>query len=162
MAQQDVFKLLKDIELKAVGLDEKTNKMQEGYFVSFRTIGLPIHHLDYENPWSPLGVNLQKDIPPTPPADPKTAPQTGSGKIDTTQAFAANIAASQQAYLNTYVLVDNKLQMNNQYSVMPGSSKLSDTWFAIITGANGIAPDMELSDDLKQAYADATAKLMDK
>ena len=60
MAQQDVFKLLKDIELKAVGLDEKTNKMQEGYFVSFRTIGLPIHKDDYDNPWSPLGVNLQK------------------------------------------------------------------------------------------------------
>lgn len=162
MAQQDVFKLLKDIELKAVGLDEKTNKMQEGYFVSFRTIGLPIHKDDYDNPWSPLGVNLQKDIPPTPPADPKDAPKTGSDKIDTTQAFAANIAKSQQSYLNTFVLVNNKLQMNNQYAVMPGSSKLDDTWFAIITGANGIPPDMELSDDMKQAYADATAKLMDK
>ena len=35
---QDVFKMLKDLELKAVGLDEKTNKMQEGYFVAFRNI----------------------------------------------------------------------------------------------------------------------------
>lgn len=158
----DVFKILKDLELKAVGLDENTNKMQEGYFVAFRTIGLPIHKDDYSNPWSPLGVNLQKDIPKTDPVDPKDAPKTGSDKIDTTQAFAANIAKSQQSYLSTYVLVNNKLQMNNQYSVMPGSSKLADTWYALINGANGIPPTMELSDALKQSYADATAKLMDK
>ena len=159
---QDVFKMLKDLELKAVGLDEKTSQMQEGYFVAFRSIGLPIHKDDYSNPWSPLGVNLQKDIPKTDPADPKDAPKTGSDKIDTTQAFAANIAKSQQSYLNTYVLVNNKLQMNNQYSVMPGSSKLADTWYAIMTGANGIPPTMELNEAMKQAYADATAKLMDK
>ena len=157
----DVIKMFKDLELKAVGLDDKTNKMQEGYFVAFRSIGLPIHPDDYANPWSPLGVNLQKDIPQTPAADPKTAPQTGSNKIDTTQAFAANIAKSQQSYLNGYVLVDNKLQMNNEYVVMPGSSKLADSWYAIMTGANGIPPTMQLSDALKQAYADATAKLMD-
>jgi len=159
---QDVFKMLKDLELKAVGLDETTNKMQEGYFVAFRNIGLPIHKDDYANPWSPLGANLEKDVPKSDPADPKSAPKTGSDKIDTNQAFAASIAKDQQSYLNTYVLVDNKLQMNNQYSVMPGSSKLADTWFAIMTGANGIPPTMELNDAMKQAYADATAKLMDK
>ena len=159
---QDVFKMLKDLELKAVGLDEKTNKMQEGYFVAFRSIGLPIHKADYENPYSPLGVNLNKDIPKTDPVDPKDAPKTGSDKIDTTQAFVANIAKSQQSYLSTYVLVNNKLQMNNEYSVMPGSSKLADTWYAIITGANGIPPTMELNDTMKKAYEEATAKLMDK
>ena len=42
---QDVFKILKDLELKAVGLDPETNKMQEGYFAPFRPIGLPIHPL---------------------------------------------------------------------------------------------------------------------
>lgn len=159
---QNVFKMFKDLELKAVGLDEKTQKMQEGYFMAFRSIGLPIHKDDYDNPWAPLGVNLEKDIPKTDPVDPKNAPKTGSDKIDTTQAFAANIAKSQQSHLSTYVLVNNKLEMNNQYSVMPGSSKLADTWYAIITGANGIPTTMELSDALKQAYADATAKLMDK
>jgi hypothetical protein len=153
--------MLKDIELKAVGLDEETKKMQEGYFISFRNIGLPIHKEDYDNPWSPLGVNLEKNIPKKEPSDPKDAPKTGSEKIDTTQAFVASVAKSQQSYLNTFVLVDNKLQMNNQYSVMPGSSKLSDTWFAIITGANGIPTDMELSDELKAAYKAATDKLMD-
>jgi len=119
---QDVFKMLKDLELKAVGLDEQSKKMQEGYFVAFRSIGLPIHKADYENPWSPVGGNLEKDIPKTDPVDPKNAPKTGSDKIDTTQAFAANIAKSQQNYLSTFVLVDNKLQMNNQYSVMPAQA----------------------------------------
>jgi hypothetical protein len=156
----DVFKMLKDLELKAVGLDEKANKMQEGYFVAFRNIGLPIHPDDYTNPWSPQGANLAKDMPPA--ADPKTAPTTGSGQIDTSKAFTANIAKSQQAYLSTYAVVDNKLQMNNEWSVMPGSSKLADTWFAIMTGANGIPPTTVLNDAMKQAYADATAKLMDK
>ena len=77
---QDVFKMLKDLELKAVGLDEQSKKMQEGYFVAFRSIGLPIHKQDYENPWSPLGVNLEKDIPKTDSVDPKNAPKTGSDK----------------------------------------------------------------------------------
>jgi len=52
--------------------------------------------------------------------------------------------------------------MNNQYRVMPSAGKVSDSWFAIIHGANGIPPSMELNDTMKQAYADATAKLQDK
>jgi hypothetical protein len=52
--------------------------------------------------------------------------------------------------------------MNNQYAVMPGSSKVSDSWYAVITGANGIPANVELSDAMKKAYADATAVLMDK
>jgi hypothetical protein len=77
---QDVFKILKDLELKTVGLDPKTNKMQEGYFVSFRTVGLPIHGDDFANPWTPLGGNLEKDlekdIPKSDPVDPKDAKKT--------------------------------------------------------------------------------------
>jgi phosphoglycerate dehydrogenase-like enzyme len=34
---QDVFKILKDLEMKIIGLDPKINKMQEGFFCSFRT-----------------------------------------------------------------------------------------------------------------------------
>ena len=76
--EQDVFKMLRFLELQAVGLDEKSNKMQEGYFAAFRSIGLPIHKEDYTNPWSPLGINLEKNIPKTDPVDPKDAPKTGS------------------------------------------------------------------------------------
>ncbi len=159
---KDVFKILKDLELKSVGLDPQTNKMQEGYFIAFRNVGLPIHKEDFSNPWSPLGVNLAKDIPQKDPVDPKDAPKTASGSIDENKVFAANIAHSQQSYLNAFLLTDDKLRMNNAYSVMPGSSKVSDSWFAIITGANGIPTTSEISDDLKAAYDKAKAKLMDK
>src|SRR6266700_3630885 len=100
---QDVFKILKDLELKSVGLDPQTNKMQEGYFVSFRTVGLPIHKEDFANPFAPTGANLEKDIPKADPSDPKDAPKTGSGQMDENKIFAANIAKSQQAYLNTFL-----------------------------------------------------------
>lgn len=163
MSQQDVFKIFKDLELKSVGLDPATNKMQEGYFCAFRSVGLPIHKDDYSNPYSPLGGNLQQDIPKTDPVDPKNAPpETGSGNLGADKAYTAGVAKSQQSFLNTFLLVDDKLKMNNLYAVMPGSSKVSDSWFAIINGANGIPPNMELNDAMKQAYAAAQAKLQDK
>lgn len=158
----DVFKILKDLELRAVGLDPESNKMQEGYFVSFRSVGLPITKNDFKDPWSPLGTNLEKNIPATPPADPNTAPKTGSAGMDENSIFASKIAASQQAYLNTFLLTDDKLRMNSQYTPIPSTSKVSDTWYAIITGANGIPTDSELNPTMKKAYDDAKAKLMDK
>jgi hypothetical protein len=161
----DVFKILKDLELKAVGLDEQT-KMQEGYFIAFRSVGLPIHKDDFNNPWSPLGLNLQKDLPPgqssTTGTDPKDVPKTAAAEMDEAKIFAANIAHSQQSYLNAFLLCDDKLRMNNEYSVMPGSSKLSDAWYAIITGANGIPTQSELNPQMKQALEAARAKLMDE
>lgn len=158
----DVFKILKDLELKCVGLDPQTNKMQEGYFSSFRTIGLPIHKEDFNNPFSPLGVNLQKSIPPSDPADPKAAPKTASDILSENKIAAANVAHDMQSYLNAYLLTDDKLRMNSQYAVMPSSSKVADSWWAIITGANGIPSDSEINDDLKAAYKKAHDVLMDK
>src|SRR6266446_3209166 len=159
---EDVYKILKDLELRIVGLDEKTQKMQEGYFTAFRTVGLPIHKEDFDNPYSPLGVNLVKDIPPSNPTDPKDAPKTGSAQMNEDKIFAANIGKSQQSYLNGFLLVDDKLQMNNQYSVMPGSSKVSDSWYAIITGANGIPTQSVLNAAMQAAYEKTRAVLMDK
>lgn len=158
---QDVFKILKDLELKAVGLDPNTQKMQEGYFVAFRTIGLPIHADDFSNPYSPLGGNLDKNIPKTDPVDPKDAQKTASSQIDENKIFTARIGTAMQSYLNTFLLTDDKLRMNNEYSVMPGSSKVSDSWWAIINGANGIPVDSVLSDAMKAAYVAAQAKLTD-
>jgi hypothetical protein len=161
MPVPDVYKILKDLELKAVGLDPKTNEMQSGYFCAFRDIGLPIHKDDYDNPWSPLGGNLDKAVPQTPPADPATAPTTGSSQLDPKAKFSAAIARSQQTYLNAFMLTDDKLRMNGSYSVMPSAGHVSDAWWAIITGANGIPTESVISDDLKAAYDAARGKLMD-
>jgi len=156
---QDVFKILKDLELKAVGLDPQTNKMQEGYFAAFRPIGLPITLEDYDNPWEPSGGNLDHPTKQLPPTDPKSAPTTGSAKLSDTAISTAAISHSQQSFLNTFLLSDNKLQMNNTWSVIPGSSKISDSWYAILYGANGIPQDLTLSPALQQAYANAQARL---
>lgn len=157
----DVFKILRDLELKSVGLDPDTNKMQAGYFISFRSAGLPIHKEDFDKPFSPLGVNLEKNIPQTNPSDPTNAPKTGSGTMDENKIFTAGVANSQQSFLNTFLLTDDKLKMNNQYTVMPSSSKVSDSWYALITGANGIPTNSEMNPALKAAYEAAQAKLMD-
>ncbi|MEQ4522005.1 hypothetical protein, partial [Nocardioides kribbensis] len=79
----DVHDILRELELKAVGLDEETKKMQEGYFVAFRSVGLPIRKDDFYNPWDPMGGNLAKNAPVVPPqTDPAAAPTTGSKALD--------------------------------------------------------------------------------
>jgi hypothetical protein len=164
----DVFKILKDLELKAVGLDPQTNKMQEGYFVSFRPIGLPIHKEDFANPYTPLGGNMNLNRPTASPiaaagVDPATVQALSASKtLDDNKIAVSNIAKSMQSYLNTFLLLDDKLVMNNDYSIIPGSSKINDSWFSIINGANGIPSNLELNADMKAAYDKATALLMDK
>src|SRR5579859_5662248 len=156
---QDVFKILKDLELKAVGLDPATNIMQSGYFAAFRSIGLPILAADFANPFTPTGANLDKPVSTPSPADPKDAPKTGSGNLTEVAVAAPSVGRSQQSFLNTFLLTDSKLQMNNTWSVIPGSSKVSDSWYAIITGANGIPTVQGLKPGLQKAYDDALAKL---
>lgn len=162
----DVFKILKDLEAKAVGLNPSDDKMPEGFFTSFRSVGLPIHKDDFDNPWDPFGGNLakvlEKPVPQTPPADPATASKTASAGLDPKQIAAAGVGRSMKTYLNTFLLTDDKLQLNNDYAVMPGSSKVSDSWWAVITGANGVPTESTLSPELQKAYDAAQAVLADK
>lgn len=162
----DVFKILKDLEAKAVGIDPNGDKMQEGFFAAFRAVGLPIHKGDYDNPWDPFGGNLAKALDKaaaaTPAADPATAPKTASAAIDPTKIEVAAIGRSMKTFLNGFYLLDNKLQMRGDYAVMPSSSKVSDSWWAIITGANGIPTQSTLGLELQAAYDAAQAVLADK
>ncbi|MFZ1852088.1 MAG: hypothetical protein WAU15_07645 [Nitrosomonas sp.] len=168
----DVLKVLKDLEYKAVGVDPENKKMPEGYFVSFRPIGLPIPEEDFRNPWTPTGSNLKEILSsmPKPGSTPGTAvtdagtttPVSASAQLDKNQFIAAGIGESMQSFLNTFMLTDDKLVMSNDYRTMPGSGKVNDAWYAIINGANGIPSDMELSDEIKKALDAAKAILMDK
>ncbi|PPK96142.1 hypothetical protein CLV92_105244 [Kineococcus xinjiangensis] len=162
----DVFKILKDLELKAVGLDEQTKKMQEGYFVAFRNVGLPIRKQDFDRPFSPLGSSPRAEVPPTPDrTDPADAPKTASGALDPEKvyddALLADVSRAHRAYVNTFMLTDSKLNMSADYSVMPGASKVSDSWWAITTGANGIPRTLDLDPALQAEYDKAQAVLMD-
>lgn len=160
----DVLKVLDDLKYKAVGVDPTTKKMPEGYFVSYRPIGLPVPEEDFKNPWTPTGSNLKEILDSKPKGDSASAdgkdPATiesvsASKQLDDMQFMTAGIGASMQAYLQTFMLTDSKLAMDDKYRVIPGSSKLSDTWYAIINGAHGIAPDMELNDEMKNAIKKA-------
>ena len=168
----DVFKLLQDLEYKAVGVDPNTKKMPEGFFVSFRPIGLPIPEEDFKNPWTPTGSSL-KDILSSAPKPTATAtstsadagtttPISASAQLDKDQFMVAGIGQSMQNYLNTFMLTDDKLVMSSDYRAVPGAGKINDAWYAIINGANGIPPEMELNEDVKKALDSANKILMDK
>lgn len=170
MSTPDVFKILKDLEYKAVGLDPATQKMQEGYFVSFRPIGLPIPEEDFSNPWTPTGGELKKIMTDakaasTPPGTGSTPDGTGDvtppATIDINQLITAGVGQSIQNFANTFYLVDEKLTMSPEYSVMPSAGHVDDAWYAIVNGAQAIPPKTVVSDDIKKILAENQAKLVD-
>ncbi len=160
----DPFKILKDLELKATGLDPETMKQQEGYFVAFRDIGLPIRKEDFIDPWSPLR-RAKVELPEA--TDPKDSQQSGAEQAGLDpervydEALLTEISRSQRAFINTFMVTNAKLQMSPRYSVMPGASNVFDTWWAIVTGANGIPGELELAPEVQRAYDEAQALLVD-
>ena len=160
----DPFKILKDLELKATGLDPETSTQQEGYFVAFRDIGLPIRREDFIDPWHP---NRKAQITFPENTDPKDAGDSGAkdAGLDPEDVYKdlqlGEINRSQRAFLNTHMITNVKLQMSPRYTVMPGASTVFDTWWAIVTGAQGVPGNLELSPEIKEAVADAEALLVD-
>lgn len=165
----DVYQILQDLENKAAGVDPKTGKMPQGYFVSFRPVGLPIDPADYSNPWTPTGSELNQATSSalsqiassssgsTTPSLPNNAPPT----IDPNQLIAAKVAQSEINYFNAFQLTDDKLQMDQKWSVMPSAGHVSDAWFAIITGAQEVASNMVLNSNMQKSIAAAQAVLID-
>jgi len=167
----DVMKVLEDLKYKAVGVDPNTKKKREGFFVSFRPIGLPIPKEDFKNPWTPTGSNMKEILDSKPKdnsarassegQDPATVEAASVSKmLDDQQFMSANIGASMQAFLQTFMITDEQIVLNETYQSAPGNKKVSDIWWAIINGANGIAPDLELNEDMKKAVEKAKAVLM--
>jgi len=168
---QDVFKILKDLEYKAVGVDPQTQKMQAGYFVSFRNIGLPIPEEDFANPWTPMGAEMKKILSDAKPAGAPagqgaTPDATGNitppGSPDLNQLITAGIGQSMMSYVNTFYLTNEKLTMAPEYTVMPSAGHVDDAWYAIVNGAHAVAPKTIVNADIKRVLADAQAKLVDQ
>jgi hypothetical protein len=158
----DVMKVLQDLEYRAAGVNPETQKMNEGFFVSFRPIGLPIPEEDYKNPWTPSGSNLKEHLDEkrkdnqsvfaSEPKDPATIQAISASKqLDDAQWLSANVGADMESFVHTFQLTDKKLAMNSQYQVAPGDGNINDAWFAIINGANSIPPELELNGDIKKA-----------
>ena len=154
--QPDIFKVLEDIEFRAVGVDPETKQMQEGYFVAFRNLGLPIFKEDFQNPYSPVGSNRVKIENPE-------SFQTGSANLtEDNIASAADVSDAYKSFLNTFMLVDSKLELNNEYKVMPSATRVSDTWYAILKGAQAVASKADLNEAIKKQIKDAVAVLQDE
>lgn len=166
---QDVFKILKDLEYKAAGVDPKTQKIQEGHFVSFRNIGLPIREEDYRNPWTPAGAEMKKIISDakaasTPPGAGATPDGTGvvtpPGDIAALQ--AAGIGESIMNFASTFYLTDDKLSLSNNYDPQNTAGKVHEAYYAIINGAHAIPPKTQVNDSIRKALEESQAKLVDK
>ncbi|MVM29459.1 hypothetical protein GO755_05405 [Spirosoma sp. HMF4905] len=167
MAQPDVFKILSDLEYKAVGVDPHSQKKPEGSFISFRPIGLPIRKSDYSNPWTPFGAEMKKilsdakkDAGPTPqPNADGTLPP--ASPVDLNALVNAGIGQSFMNYVNTFYLTNNKLYLENAYRENLSAGKVDDAWYAVINGAQSIAPKADVNDSIKHIIQDAQAKLQD-
>ncbi len=166
----DVYKVLDDLKKRAAGVDPSTNKMPEGYFVSFRPIGLPIAPEDFENPWSPFGSELlgatlnaaAESAKINPPATSSTAmPANAPPQISMNQLITAGVGQSEKNYYNTFWLTNDKLAMDEKWTVMPDAGTVDSAWFAIINGAQEVTSDMVLNSDLQKSIAAAKAVLVD-
>ena len=166
----DVYKVLEDLKKRAAGVDPNTNKTPEGYFVSFRPIGLPIAPEDYENPWSPFGSELlgatlgaaaeeAKLNPPTTSSTPM--PSNPPPQIDMDQLISAGVGQSEKNYYNTFWLTNDKLAMDENWTVMPDAGTVDSAWFAIVNGAQEVTSNMVLNSDLQKSIDAAKAVLVD-
>lgn len=159
----DPFKILKDLELMATNLDADQMKQQEGYLVAWRS-GLPIRKEDFNDPWDPTTpAVVAAAAANTDPKDAKTSGTKENGVDPTKEQVYADIlkdlSRAERAFVNTFMLTTVKLEMNSQYRVMPGSSNVFDTWWAIVTGANGVPDELELTPEMQQAYDKAQSVL---
>jgi len=156
----DVFQIFRDLEHQAVGADDN-GKMPDGYFTSFRGIGLPIFEEDYKDPMTPFGApKTTADAAPE-ATDPKDSQQaTGSAKIAEQRAIGET-SRQISAFVNTFLLVDDKLVLDHRYRAQPGSAKVSDTWYSIIRGAQVLPSNTQLKPQF-QAEVEKQEVLLNK
>src|SRR5262245_30344503 len=102
MSQPDAFKILQDLEYKAVGINPHTQKKPTGSFVSFRPIGLPIRKQDYQNPFTPFGAEMTKILSDVNKATSKAL--TKPSQVDIDALKTAGIGQSQMNYVQTFYL----------------------------------------------------------
>lgn len=158
--EKDVFAIYDNLRSKALGISDRS-KPPEGFIVSFLPCGRPVNPDDYLNPWTP---DLTTDTSSPGGSGTGTAgTSTGTEGGGTTQPDAQTlnqITKRQRNLMNLSRLVDHKLQMNGSGLVVPGSSEISNTWWAILQGANA-RPLPPINDPaLKKRVEESTKLLM--
>jgi hypothetical protein len=134
---QDVLQVYEEVIARFTGAGGV--KAPEGFIVSLRPMALPVNPEDYMNPWHPA------DGAPV---------ETGDAAVDA--AAVEKINRSKKAGYNLSLLLDAKLMMDGSGQAFPAASTVSQTWEAIVNGANAKA--LPALDDpvQKKAIEDAT------
>jgi len=160
----DLFKTLKDLEFRALGVDPiNPSSLPEGFFVSFRQIGLPINERDYTVDKVKI-ANTVKDIAEIYqtvnkveiPADQQL--DTMEGKIEDINTEIAN--QGEAALYNTFQLTNEKIRLNSSYSVEPGTQKIHSTWEGILNGATIDLRDIDTEDALSKKFKEFSDKYL--
>ncbi len=153
----DLQRILRDLEAKAIGLKPNSDELQEGFFVSFRKIGLPIREHEYQDGAEDFFIgNAEELVKEDADVTPNTVPDSGNGTdgLDTSVTIAGKKPLSREMnYLRTFVLSNDKIRMNKEFFVEPGTSRVSDTWERIISGATMDISIIKDNEAVEKAFA---------
>jgi hypothetical protein len=116
-AERDVLKIYDDLMVKFTGADQA--KAPEGFVVSLLPQALPVNPADFRNPFHPADAG---------PAS------TGTPEGDA--AALEKINQGKKSLYNLCQFLDRKLMVDGSGRVYPSSTLISQTWQAIVTGAN--------------------------
>lgn len=156
----DVLKILQDLKVKAVGLKPNTEELQEGYFVSFRNIGLPIRARDFQDGLEDVFLSIEDvkgdDAELTPSNLPKDIGDGVEG-LDESKVEAIDKHSPEMNYLRTFVLSDDKIRMNENFLVEPGTSKIAGSYEAILNAATIDLANQKKNEEVEKAFKDLEA-----
>jgi len=152
----DLQKILSDLEAKAIGLKPGTNELQEGFFVSFRKIGEPIREKDFKDAIEDLFLDVENLTDMEAEVTQPATAQLGNSieGINNNNVVELTKISEEMAYLRSFVLSDDKIRMNPEYFTEPGTSKVSETWAAIINAATIDLSNIKMNDEIDQAFKD--------
>lgn len=150
----DLHKILQDLEAKAVGLKPGTDELQEGFFVSFRKMGLPIREHDHKGGLEDIFEDAQS-LDEMQSTEEVKLPDYGDGvdglKSDV-KVEGKEPHSKEMNYLRTFVLSNDKIKMNKEFYVEPGTSKVSDTWEGVLRGATMDISNIKGNEEVEKAF----------
>ena len=133
-----IQRILRDLETKVIGLQPDSDTLREGFFVSFRSIGLPVREHDYRGGSEDFFIDGTGDLlAATEDITPNEVPDysDGTAEPDAVRIEGKAPLSPEMNYLRTFVLSDHKIKMRSDFVVEEGASRVSDTWEAILKGA---------------------------
>jgi len=135
MSKDAVLTLYDDIKRRVLGMTD-SQKEPDGILYSMMQVGHPLNAEDFRNPYTPF---------------------TQAGPEET----PADIGRRQQAAFYVSQFLDHKIRLESDFKLAPVSSKISETWRAIITSSSPPVDGQQAPAAVLKRIEDARAYLMD-